>query len=83
MVRTQTHSTIYRNLVFPVKRETPVCVVSLVQRTDKTATEIALGVSQVTVIDLEISEAFEKRRQAYIEENHPLREINQVIIGRA
>ena len=37
----------------------------------------------MTIIDLEISDALEQRRQAYREENHPSREINQVVIGRA
>ena len=32
---------------------------------------------------MEISESLEQRTQAYRGENHPLREINQVIIGRA
>ena len=32
---------------------------------------------------MEISEALEQRRQAYREENHPPREINQVNIDRA
>ena len=60
-----------------------MCVVSPVRRTEVPAPEIALGVPQVTIIDLEISKALEQRRQAYKEENHRSREINQVVLGRA
>ena len=38
---------------------------------------------QISLQNLQISEALKQRRQAYREENHPSREINQVVIGRA
>ena len=79
---TSTQSTIYCNLVFPVRRETPVCVVSLVRRTEVPAPEIAPRVPQITIIHLEISEVFKQRRQAFKDKNHPLRKINQVVIVR-
>ena len=80
---TPTQSIIYQNLLFPVKREIPVSAVLPVHRAEETAPEIALRISQVTIIDLEIGKTLEQRRQAYREENHPSREINQVVIGRA
>ena len=54
-----------------------MCVVWPVQRTEVPLPEITPELPQITIIDLEISEALEQRRQAYREENHPLREINQ------
>ena len=80
---TPTQSTIYRNLAFPVKREIPVCAVLPVRRTEVRAPEIALRIPQLTIIDLEIGEPLEQRRQAHREENHPSSKINQVVIGRA
>ena len=80
---TPKYSSLYQNLVFPVERNIPVCAVLLDQRTEVLAPEITREVPQITIIDLEISEALEQRRQAYREENHPPREINQVNIGRA
>ena len=60
-----------------------MCVVLPVERTEVPATEITREVPQITIIDLEISESLQQRRQAYREENHPPREIDQVNIGRA
>ena len=54
-----------------------------VRQTELPAPEITREVPQIIIIHLEISEALEQRRQAYREENHPPREINQVNIGRA
>ena len=76
-------STIYRSLIFPVKKNIPVCAVLPVRRTEVPAPEITREIPQATIIDLEIGEALEQRRQAYREENHPSREINQIPIGRA
>ena len=76
-------STIYRSLIFPVKKNIPVCAVLPVRRTEVPAPEITRKIPQATIIDLEIGEALEQRRQAYREENHPPRENNQVNIGRA
>ena len=80
---TPKYSSLYQNLVFPVERNIPVCVVLPDRRTEVPAPEITREVPQITIIDLEISEALEQRRQAYREENHPPRENNQVNIGRA
>ena len=80
---TPTQSPIYRSLIFPVKRSIPVCVVLPFERTEVPAPEITREVPQITIIDLEISEALQQRRQAYREENRPPREIDQVNIGRA
>ena len=77
---TPTKPTIYRNLEFPVKREIPVRAVLPVLRTEVPAPEIALRIPQVTIIDLEISEALEQRRQADREENHPSRELTKLLL---
>ena len=58
-------------------------VVVPVQRIKVPAAENVLRIPQATIIDLEFGEALEQRRQAYREENHPSREINQIPIGRA
>ena len=55
-----------------------MCVVSPVCRTEAPTPEITPKVPQI--IDLEITEALEQRRQAFREENHPSRKINHVII---
>ena len=60
-----------------------MCVVLPVRRTEVPAPEIAPGVPQVTIIDLEISDALEQRRQAFRDDNLPLRETNQVVKGWA
>ena len=60
-----------------------MCVVSPVRRTEVPTPEIASGAPQITIIDLEIGEAFKQRRQAFREDNHPLREIDQVVIVKA
>ena len=76
------YSLLHQNLVFPVERNIPVCVVLPVRRTEVPAPEITREVLKITIIiDLEISEALEQRRRAYREENHPPREINQFNIG--
>ena len=80
---TPKYSSRYRNLVFPVERNIPVCAVLPDRWTEVHAPEITREVPQITIIALEISEALEQRRQAYEKENHPPRENNQVNIGRA
>ena len=47
------------------------------------APEIPPRVPHIAIIDLELGEALQQRRQAFREKNYHLREIYEVVIGRA